>query len=166
MYVFEKLLQIYTIMTPKNMYFRLVCTKISKVSRPIFCNFWKVHQIYTIMTKNLLKCIFLKKTYMLKDSSYFVLSVPPLMYCLSPSHILSVNQSSYTVNPPLVHFIQNKALRNCPIILISHFTCIIVNEYIYEFLSVLLPCFWKLRTHARTYVRTHVRTHGKSQMLR
>lgn len=63
MYVFEKLPQIYTIVTPKNMYFRLVCTKIRKVSRPIFCNFWKVHQIYTITKwqKIRSKCKFLDK---------------------------------------------------------------------------------------------------------
>ena len=32
-----------------SMYFRLICTKIMKVHRPIFVIFWKTHPIYTIM---------------------------------------------------------------------------------------------------------------------
>ena len=80
----------------------------------------------------------------------------PLIYCPS-SHLYTVNPSSHTVNPSLVYCltrhpprIHHDALRDCPIILLSHFISIIANKYISQCRSVLLPCFSKLGTHVST----------------
>ena len=107
-----------------------------------------------------------------------ILSVPPppyilsvllinclftLIYCPS-SHLYIFNPFSHTVNPSLVYcltrpppHIQNDALRDCPIILLSHFTSIIVNKYVSQCLSVLLPCFSKHEMHISTDARTYTR---------
>ena len=69
-----------------------------------------------------------------------------------------------TVNPSLVCClahpppkIQSEALRNCPINLLSHFICIIVNKYVSQCLCVFLPCFSKLETQVCTDAGTYAR---------